>query len=254
MIKFFRKIRYNLIETGKTGKYFKYAIGEIILVVIGILIALQINNWNEKRQTNIAERNALIALKIEFEQNIKRLEIICKHRKTAEVSFRKYYELITNDTISNEIKAKKRLRSGFGGTWDIKNTVLEGLMNSGNIENIKNDSLKKLLSWWPNRVKRWTEIEKRWQVLKNKRQDYTRSKIRIKIPDTLSQKWDYTPHNTANEIELQKVEVVNELEYQNFIAKEISELYVQNLNCNSIFEDYNKIIDALDKEINFKNR
>ena len=56
MIKFFRKIRQNLLmenlpagQAGKTSKYFKYAIGEIVLVVIGILIALQINNWNEKR-------------------------------------------------------------------------------------------------------------------------------------------------------------------------------------------------------------
>lgn len=52
MIKFFRKIRYNLMETGKTGKYLKYAIGEIILVVIGILIALSINNWNEQKKEN----------------------------------------------------------------------------------------------------------------------------------------------------------------------------------------------------------
>src|SRR6056297_3227687 len=50
MIKFFRKIRQTLLSDGKTGKYFKYAIGEIILVVIGILIALQINNWNEERK------------------------------------------------------------------------------------------------------------------------------------------------------------------------------------------------------------
>ena len=50
MIKFFRKIRYDLMEKNKTGKYFKYAIGEIILVVIGILIALSLNNWNESRQ------------------------------------------------------------------------------------------------------------------------------------------------------------------------------------------------------------
>ena len=50
MIKLFRKIRYNLMSENKTGRYFKYAIGEIILVVIGILIALQINNWNENRK------------------------------------------------------------------------------------------------------------------------------------------------------------------------------------------------------------
>ena len=48
MIKFFRQIRKSLLEQNKMGKYFKYAIGEILLVVIGILIALQINNWNEK--------------------------------------------------------------------------------------------------------------------------------------------------------------------------------------------------------------
>ena len=50
MIKFFRKIRYDLMEKNKTSKYLKYAVGEIFLVVIGILLALQINNWNEKHQ------------------------------------------------------------------------------------------------------------------------------------------------------------------------------------------------------------
>lgn len=55
MIKFFRKIRADLLSRGKTGKYLKYALGEIVLVVIGILIALQINNWNEKRKNEITE-------------------------------------------------------------------------------------------------------------------------------------------------------------------------------------------------------
>ncbi len=58
MIKFFRHIRQNLIMENKTGKYLKYAIGEIILVVIGILIALQINNWNEIRKND--EKEALL--------------------------------------------------------------------------------------------------------------------------------------------------------------------------------------------------
>ena len=52
MIKFFRKIRQSSLMENKTGKYFKYAIGEIVLVVIGILIALQINNWNQNRIEN----------------------------------------------------------------------------------------------------------------------------------------------------------------------------------------------------------
>ena len=47
MIKFFRKMRYDLMENNKTGKYLKYAVGEIVLVVVGILIALQLNAWKE---------------------------------------------------------------------------------------------------------------------------------------------------------------------------------------------------------------
>jgi len=49
MIKFFRNIRKKILEQGKTTNYLKYAFGEIVLVVIGILIALQINNWNETK-------------------------------------------------------------------------------------------------------------------------------------------------------------------------------------------------------------
>ncbi|MBP92696.1 MAG: hypothetical protein CMC55_01110 [Flavobacteriaceae bacterium] len=57
MIKIFKKVRYHLIDTGKTGRYLKYAIGEIILVVIGILIALQINKWNEFRKSEDIKNN-----------------------------------------------------------------------------------------------------------------------------------------------------------------------------------------------------
>ena len=59
MIKFFRHIRKSLIQENKMGKYFKYAIGEIILVVIGILIALGINNWNENRKNLNEEKITL---------------------------------------------------------------------------------------------------------------------------------------------------------------------------------------------------
>ena len=69
MIKFFRHIRQKLIMENKTSKYLKYAIGEIVLVVIGILIALQINNWNENRKERLIERNLLNSLQEDLSRN-----------------------------------------------------------------------------------------------------------------------------------------------------------------------------------------
>jgi hypothetical protein len=68
MIKFFRQIRYKLMSQNQTGKYLKYAVGEIVLVVIGILIALQINNWNEGRK----ELRRSKALLEEFKRDLAR--------------------------------------------------------------------------------------------------------------------------------------------------------------------------------------
>ena len=70
MIKFFRKIRFDLIEKNKTGKYLKYAIGEIVLVVIGILIALSINNWNEDRKAWKIENQISNSLAEDFNLNL----------------------------------------------------------------------------------------------------------------------------------------------------------------------------------------
>ena len=74
MFRFFRTIRQTLINEGKTSKYFRYAVGEILLIVIGILIALQIQNWNQKRLDRIEERYLLIELKDNLNQEAERLE------------------------------------------------------------------------------------------------------------------------------------------------------------------------------------
>jgi len=76
MIKFFRKIRYDLMKKNKTGKYFKYAVGEIVLVVIGILIALSINNWNQSRKQNIAEKEFLKGVKNDLIQDKEYINLV----------------------------------------------------------------------------------------------------------------------------------------------------------------------------------
>jgi hypothetical protein len=73
MIKFFRKIRQNLVMQDKTSKYFKYAIGEITLVVIGILIALQINNWNENNNKKKQLNNIYTIIDQNFKTDLKNI-------------------------------------------------------------------------------------------------------------------------------------------------------------------------------------
>lgn len=76
MIKFFRTIRQHLLMENKTGKYLKYAIGEIVLVVIGILIALSINNWNEGRKDRLKERAYLEGIRDDLTEDIKYVDFI----------------------------------------------------------------------------------------------------------------------------------------------------------------------------------
>ena len=74
MIKFFRNIRKKLAAENKAASYLRYAIGEIVLVVIGILIALQINNWNEARKERNNEIKYLKNLKLDLKTDLVNLD------------------------------------------------------------------------------------------------------------------------------------------------------------------------------------
>lgn len=102
MIKFFRHIRQNLIMENKTSKYFKYAIGEIILVVIGILIALQINNWNENRLQNQTLENIYSIIAEDLKNDIEDTNAILKRKKELEPTFNKMLDgSFTKDDYKN---------------------------------------------------------------------------------------------------------------------------------------------------------
>jgi hypothetical protein len=80
-MKLFRRIRHKLILDNKKAQYLKYALGEIVLVVIGILIAIQINNWNESIKDNDSLNEYLIKIKSHTSEDIKQLEELSKGRK-----------------------------------------------------------------------------------------------------------------------------------------------------------------------------
>lgn len=151
MLKFFRKIRQNLLSEGKTGRYLKYAIGEIVLVVIGILIALQINNWNENRKNNLLEQQLLKALLTEFETNLANLDRVIKFNDSNiknSVSLGRY----TGPSLSDF--NEKELSELMVGIFKIEprftpsqGTVME-IINSGKLSVLSDAKLRKALSDW----------------------------------------------------------------------------------------------------------
>ena len=138
------------MSENKTGKYLKYAIGEIILVVIGILIALSINNWNQQRIQNDEEQRALLNLKQDFEYNQFTLDSVSKKTiKNIEQQF-----VILNHTGSKP-KPNSELEFNIllNALTDSKeflprNSYLSNLINSGNLGIIKNENLRNKLSSW----------------------------------------------------------------------------------------------------------
>ncbi|WP_296378144.1 DUF6090 family protein [Winogradskyella sp.] len=141
MIKFFRKIRQNLLSEGKTGKYFKYAIGEIILVVIGILIALQINNWNQDKKTEKQEEQIYKELKSDLIQTkIEISKTISQHNKTLKSTQQLITEISNKKEYSDSIY---RFFGDSGGEFKIipKTSAFENLKNIG-LNTLSNDSLR----------------------------------------------------------------------------------------------------------------
>jgi hypothetical protein len=141
MIKFFRKIRQNLLMENKTGKYFKYAIGEIILVVIGILIALQINNWNENNKLRIKEKAILENLKKSLEDDISNHNFHLQAYEEAKYSIQFLIEYMEKDKPYQD-----SLKYHFGRTthlWSpfIRLEIFENLKSIG-FDIVSNKDLK----------------------------------------------------------------------------------------------------------------
>ena len=150
MIKFFRKIRQNLLMENKTGKYFKYAIGEIILVVIGIFIALQLNNWNEIRKIKNIEQVLLSDLKIEIKTSISDLQyVIDSHTENlaaATLLTEFMYDREKGRNTDRAIWTKALKDMDYNVTYDPKLGILKSIITSGKLDYISNKELRYKLS------------------------------------------------------------------------------------------------------------
>jgi len=141
MIKFFRKIRQNLLSEGNTGKYLKYAVGEIILVVIGILIAVQINNWNNRNQLEDLERKYLIEIRNSLQFDLKDIQFNIGFNES-----RLRSNEIVLQYLNREIEYSDSLKFHFANmiftTRTLPNQSAYENLKSRGLEIISNDSLR----------------------------------------------------------------------------------------------------------------
>lgn len=142
MITFLRQIRYQLMSQNKAANYFKYAIGEIILVLIGILLALYISDWNAKKIESQTEKTALYELK---KSMLLDLDLLSSGLEAVNKSIADI-ELLQSLIVNQDYVYNKGLDTLFGAVWGMRilkpnNAFYQDLKASG-FNLIKDDSIR----------------------------------------------------------------------------------------------------------------
>lgn len=159
----FRRIRQSLLNQNLFQRYLLYAIGEILLVVIGILIALQIDNWNEWRQEREVEQTVLRQLKEDYQSNLEQLNQKVQIRNALIASALKILEAINHPEEANRDSLIANLTVLLiDPTFD---PIENDMSSTGNLRLISNHALKRLLSTWTADIVAVREIEQDWSTI-----------------------------------------------------------------------------------------
>ncbi len=162
MFRFFRKIRQRLLNSNKVSRYLLYALGEILLVVIGILIALQVDNWNEERKDSKREAALLAEIHRDFLANLELFEQSqAGHQRSLENSEFILGDLMGVEQIAATDSVDAYIISGVLSTssYDPSSGMVHSLISTGSIELIRSDSLRNLLIAWPDTLRDFKDQE-----------------------------------------------------------------------------------------------
>ena len=150
MLQFFRRIRRQLLTEKKFTRYILYAIGEILLVVFGILIALQINNWNENKKNNALQLNYINGLISDLDYDIRGfsqgIDEIERHRKSADAMLICYK---FNTTLPDSVLIEHMTNLVIISRFNHRNTVLDDMKSAGRLNLISSDSVRqRIISYY----------------------------------------------------------------------------------------------------------
>lgn len=253
MIKFFRKIRQRLLDQNRFSKYLVYAIGEIVLVVIGILIALQINNWNENKKQLDKEQELFYNLKIDFESRLIELKELNKAREIGIIAIKrltlhitgkeKIFNTSTLDTLMST------LENGYLFNEQFK--MLDVVFSTGLINDIKNKQLKRLLLDWPQQVEEMLEEQRLHSAIQLnhlKPLQYKHISLRRVL-----ESFDFRNYNlekgTPTAIESDYTTLFSDPVFENIIADLQLCIQLNYIDSNTLINTAESIIEILNNEL-----
>lgn len=169
MIKFFRNTRKQLFTENKFTKYLFYAIGEIILVVIGILIALQINNWNNQRLEKEDEKKSYRNIKRQIEDDRKELTDVKAFNNYFSATYKHANKIIrAQDFTKSDSLALIAMGLSQYSDFNSSGNIYETLVNSGNLKLLKNDEITSLIQQLENTYIFANKLETiHWEIIIN---------------------------------------------------------------------------------------
>ena len=252
MIKFFRQIRFNLMSENKTGKYLKYAIGEIILVVFGILIALSINNWNEDVKNKRSEIHYLKRIVNDLENDISEFEL------TKETAQKRNDRVLFLLDVLKEVDLVQKspdyfvtsiVIAGYTHRPTISNHSFEELKSVGRLSLIRNEELRVSITKYYNAIfnqSQWKFISEDVQL---KYDDYSAG---ILNQEQLSQVITRSDTLIISKIELDEIykRFLSKNEFHSILPRTFADKYEFIVNMNDAKKDAEILKNKIQNEIN----
>ena len=258
MIKFFRRIRQQLVTENKFSKYIIYALGEIVLVVIGILIALQINNSNEDRKQRRQELHYLKNLKTDLNLNISELDKYISVRNSRIESANYVLEHFEGKPLTDlNAFAFHTTNIYIWQKFSQHDNTFQELVNSGNLALISNDTIKNGL----------LNLQALYKKLKNE-EEHFRYDAEVLLyepsygvldlnPIVKNFTYQVTEGQTGENIALPKANyeaMLKDLKQKNGFVMAVYEFSVMNGQFNEMKRMCNTIIASIDHELNTEKK
>ena len=214
MFRFFRQIRQRLLAERQLTRYLLYALGEIVLVVIGILLALQINEWNENRKVRLTEKGVLSNLKQEFISNRTELNTVLRGVEQARDANLLLMDLIgaPNEVISGANTDSILFRAVEYTRFMPTQNALTDLFQSGGLQLLSNEALKNLLYDWTRVM---GNIDESYSGVKSKTEDEVLPYLTTRYPLKDMDRYGVLACKSGSMLPSDKTAIFQELTFEN---------------------------------------